>query len=124
MKKILIAFIFVTGFTCCQKEETLQDPIVIYELESNTDAPFIELKYGSGAAGTMKDWDVSGIGIHQKTDTVKKGTPLYFEARHASSDKWKIRIKTTDESLLIEGPVKFQAGTPSYYYSSIGGTIN
>ena len=124
MKKILLASIFITGLSYCTKEETPQNPIVIYELESSTDAPFIEIKYGSGTAGATKDWAVSGIGIHQKTDTIKKGTAVFLEARNASSNKWKIRIRTTDESFLIEGPVKFQAGTPSYYYSSISGTIN
>ncbi|MBS0026318.1 hypothetical protein ACTJJ0_08085 [Chitinophaga sp. 22321] len=124
MKKISLAFICITGLSYCTKEEAPQNPVVIYELESNTDAPFIEIKYGSGAGGATKEWKVSGIGIHQKADTIKKGTAVFLEARNAGSDKWKIRIRTTDESFLIEGPVKFQSGTPGYYYSSISGTFN
>lgn len=127
MKHVFLSFIIIAGLTACTKSEVENNPgkiIVIYELESNTAVPFKEIKFGSGAAGATKSWDTSGIGIFQKTDTIKKGIGVYFEAQHSSSDKWKIRIKTPDGSLLIEGPVKRATGTPGYYYSSIGATVN
>ncbi|HEY9258637.1 hypothetical protein [Chitinophaga sp.] len=127
MKKVFLILAFVTSLTACMKNEQENNPdkiIVIYELESNTTDPFTEIKYGSGTNIPTQSWDVSGIGIFQKTDTIKKGIAISFEARHASSNKWKIRIKTPDESLLVEGPIKFVAGTPSYYYSAINATVN
>lgn len=127
MKKIFALLMLITGFTSCMKEDQQISPnkiIIIYEVESNTDIPFTEIKYGSGAAGANNNWSVSGIGTFQKTDTLQKGIGVFMEARHPSNNKWKIRIKTTDESLLIEGPVKFSGGTPGYYYSTIGATVN
>lgn len=127
MRKVFLALIFSTSITACMKndQENLPDKIiVIYELESDTAIPFTEIKYGSGPAGPTKSWNISGIGIFQRTDTIKKGISVSFEARHPSSNKWKIRIKTPDESLLVEGPVKFASGTPSYYYSSINAAVN
>jgi hypothetical protein len=127
MKKAFLALACTACLTACTKNdpETTSDKIiVIYELESNTAVPFTEIKYGSGTNIPDKNWDVSGIGIFQKTDTIKKGIAISFEARHPSSDKWKITIKTPDESLLVEGPVKFVAGSPGYYYSAINATVN
>ena len=127
MRKGILALVLTISLTCCMKNDQENTPdkiIVIYELESNTDIPFTEIKYGSGANIPTQSWNISGIGIFQKTDTIKKGIAISFEARHPSSNKWKIRIKTPDESLLVEGPVKFISGTPSYYYSAINATVN
>lgn len=127
MKNVFLALAFTTGLTACMKNDQETPPdkiIVIYELESSTDIRFTEIKYGSGTNIPNQNWNVSGIGTFQKTDTIKKGIAISFEARHASSNKWKIRIKTPDESLLVEGPVKFVAGSPSYYYSAINATVN
>ncbi|MBO9729244.1 MAG: hypothetical protein J7623_11460 [Chitinophaga sp.] len=127
MKKIFGFLMLITTCSACMKEDqqiSSNKIIIIYEVESNTDIPFTEIKYGSGTAGANQSWSVSGIGTFQKTDTLKKGIGVFMEARHPSSNKWKIRIKTTDESLLIEGPVKFSGGTPGYYYSTIGATVN
>lgn len=127
MKKVFLALACIASLTACIKNDQENSPdkiIVIYELESNTAVPFTEIKYGSGANIPTQNWDVSGIGTFQKTDTIKKGIAISFEARHPSSNKWKIRIKTPDESLLVEGPVKFIAGSPSYYYSAINAAVN
>jgi hypothetical protein len=126
MKTYFSSLLFTLLLACnyIDKVDPPKKSVVIYELESDTEVPFLKVKYGGNSIATMKDWDVSGKGIFQKFDTVNIGSGVFFDVRHASSNKWKIRIKSPDASLLIEAPVKLETGPPSYYYSFIQVTIN
>jgi hypothetical protein len=125
MKKLFL-IIFLASIAGCKKDDKHQPSnsvIVIYELESQTADPFVNIYYGGASTSSRKSWSVSGIGTFEKRDTVTKGNGAFFDVRHATSDKWKIRVKKADGTVLSEGQVKFQSGTPSYYYSSISVTI-
>ncbi|NSL88833.1 hypothetical protein [Chitinophaga solisilvae] len=126
MRKWLQLFVCISIFFCsgCTKEEEKPDTTeVVFQLESRTDIPFGDVEYGEGTA-PLKKWTVSGVGTFEQTMNLKTGSGIRFSARHPSSDKWKISVRSTDGNLLIEGAVKASPGATDKYYADIRVTIN
>lgn len=129
---VLAAFLLCALLPCQKSNDGVPSDMlrVIYEVESETSIPFGPIKYTASEkdSGVVKSvthsWMVSGTGHFQKVVLIKKQQVALLDVQHPSSNQWKIRIRSTDGSLLVEGPVKFAAGSPGYYYSHLELTIN
>lgn len=129
---ILAALLLCTWLSCQKSNDSTPSDMlqVVYEVESQTSVPFGPIKFTASEkdSGVVRSvthsWTVSGVGLFQKTVLIKKEQVALLDVQHPSSNQWKIRIRSTDGSLLVEGPVKFAAGSPGYYYSHLELTIN
>ena len=122
MKKLV--FLILICISCKKNQSDSKQLVdIIYEIQTSV-AGFMEVKYleyKSYELGTRStDWDIPAPGTYDKTVKIPKNTLCEIFANHATSNSWKLFIKSAGGTILKETTtIDHFTGPPSYYHARL-----